>query len=347
MKRTLLVSFTAFALALFTFAPQADAQQQKRRGAANSSGASNASALAGLPLPASDAAVVVQLRRLLTEAVPRALSSDPARLAAINADVEAFKAKTGIDPRSFDTLAAGALLTTLPSGGVKVDRTVAIARGSFNPGAIVAAGRIASKGSYREEKHGGKNIYVFDLNDQIKVFGLLNMRVSKLAIAELDANTLATGDPEGVRASIDAAAGRAPKASGLAFLSQPADANTLIAFGGKTSPEVMGRMDFGNPELTKSVGAIREFYGAVGMTAAGFDMRTTLRTLDASDAKHLSDTLLALKQFAPVLLERITGERGRVARNAVTNLQVEARANEVQMRLEVPQADVTALVQAF
>ena len=347
MKRTLRVSLIAGALALVLSALPVNAQQPRRSPSAPSSG-TRANALAGLPLPASDAVVIVELRRLLSEALPRALAADPARLAEVNADIESFKTKTGIDPRSFDTLAAGSRFTLLPSGAAKLDHTVAVARGTFSPGAIVAAGRVASKGSYREHKHGGKSVYVFDLYEQVKLFGLLNVQVSKLAVAELDAKTLAVGEPDAVFAAIDAAAGRgALKASDLAVLSQPLSASTLVAFGGKAPAEIMNRIEFGNPEITKSVASIREFYGAIGTTPTGFDFQTTLRTLSAGDAKNLGDTLVALKQFAPILLSRLSGDKARVARNAVESLQVAFKGNEVQLRLEIPQGDVTALVHAF
>lgn len=351
MKRTLHISSLALAVAIVAALVSVPADAQRRpntAAAAQQSSATHADALAGVPLPASDAVMLVELRRLLSDAMPRALASDPARLAAVNADVESFKTKTGIDPRSFDTLAAAARVVTLPGGKVKIDHTVGVARGTFSTGAIVAAGKVSSKGNYREQKHAGKTVHVFTLNEQVKLFGLLGVRVSDLAVAELDAKTLAVGEPEAVRAAIDASQGRrAMKAADLALFAQPRDPGTLVAFGGKVPAEATRGLDLGNAEISQAVASIREFHGTVVTTDAGLDLQTALRTLGAADAKNLSDTLAALKQLAPLLLGRLSGDKGRLARSAVESLQVTQEGNEVRLRLNVPQGDIAALVRAF
>lgn len=349
MKRNLQVSLLAGALILTGIAGAAFAQT--RRGTApaqKAAGGTNVDALAGLTLPASDSVAIVEMRRLLSEALPRALADDPAKLAEVNADIDNFKAKTGIDPRAFDTLAAGSRIVPLPNGKVKLDHTVAVARGTFNASTIVSAGRAAAKGAHREEKYAGKSVHVFTLNEQLKLFGLLNMRVRELAVAELSANTLAVGEPAAVRAAIDAGRGRgALKAADLTMLTQPRGANTLVAFGSRVPSEATRGLDFGNPQVAQAIASVRELYGTVGSTANGLDMQTNLRTMNAADARNLSETLAALKQLAPLFLGRLQGDKGRLARNAVDSLRVTTQGNEVQLRLEVPQADVTTLLRTL
>src|SRR6185437_17041155 len=58
-------------------------------------------------VPASDAIAVVNVKRMLNETMPMILGSDPAKLAQANAEVDKFKTKTGIDPRSFDRVVFG------------------------------------------------------------------------------------------------------------------------------------------------------------------------------------------------------------------------------------------------
>ena len=348
MKRTLQVSALALAAALTPLAPAASAQ--KRSGGARQGAQRSAqeSMLAGLTLPASDSVVFIEMRRLLSEALPRALAEDPGRLGEINADIEAFKTRTGIDPRAFEQLAAGSRLDVLPNGKVKIERTVAVARGRFQMAEIVTASTAAAKVNHREEKYAGKTIHVFALNEEMKLFGLLKVKVGELAVAELGAQTLAVGEPEGVRAALDAAAGRnVLKASDLAVLTQPRGAGSLVAFGSRVPAEATKGLDLGNPMISQSVASIREFYGRVGMTATGYDMQTTLRTLNAADAKHLGDTLNTLKQLAPMFIENIKGDRQRLARNAVESLRVTSQGNQVQLSLEVPQGDITTLVRTL
>src|SRR5437868_10871719 len=174
MRRTLFAS--ALSLLFFALGVPAFAQSAGRAsGARSSSAQGSAVARVNVPLPASDAVLRADLKKLLTEAVPRALSGDPAKLAQVNADVEQFKARTGIDARDFDTVTVGARIVQLPSGATKVTNAVAIARGTFRPDTVISAARAAAKGGFSEQKYGGLSVYVINVNDKIKVFGLAKM----------------------------------------------------------------------------------------------------------------------------------------------------------------------------
>jgi len=347
MKRNIYAALLTFAVLLASLAATATRAQTNRRPAgAQRTPAVQAAAQDVVPLPASDAVVFVDLRRLLSDAIPRALASDPAKLAEVNADIEQFKTRTGIDPRAFDRLAVGARLASLPDGKLKIDHAVAIAHGTFDPGALVAAGRLAANGQYTEQKFGGKSIYVFRPQDRIKLFGLLSVRASELALTVLDANTLAIGEPEAVRAAINAQAGRGRVSAEMVTLARQ-NPNAIIGFGGRVPAAATKDLDLGNAEISRSVASIRQFYGSLGTTPDGFDLLTVLRTLSARDAQSLGDTITALKQFAPLLLARLPGERGRVAQKAIDSLRVTAQGPEVQLRLAVPQTDIAALVNAF
>src|SRR5262245_31415655 len=94
-------------------------------------------------LPESDAVAQVKVKRLVSEALPRMLANNPAKLAEANAEIERFKNRTGLDPRMFDQLALGVKFS-FPSEGITKLRTVALANGEFSSAAMVAAGRVAS-----------------------------------------------------------------------------------------------------------------------------------------------------------------------------------------------------------
>src|SRR5260370_41479328 len=72
--------------------------------------------------------------------MPKILAGNTAKLAEVKSDIEKFKTRTGIDPRSFDQVAFGMHYTYPAEGVTKID-TVAIARGTFKTDAFVAAGR--------------------------------------------------------------------------------------------------------------------------------------------------------------------------------------------------------------
>ena len=133
-------------------------------------------------LPESDAVAQVKIQQLLSEAMPRIFASNPAKLSEVNASIDRFKDRTGLDPRMFQQVALGVRFT-YPSEGVTRVQTVALANGTFSAAAMVAAGRVASNGKYREEKYKDKTVYVFTLDENIKLLGLFDVRIGELAAA--------------------------------------------------------------------------------------------------------------------------------------------------------------------
>jgi hypothetical protein len=300
---------------------------------------------ASLPLPASDAVLTLDVRALFAEVIPRALASDKTRLAQVNADVDEFKARTGIDAREFDTLAVGARIVPLPSGATKIDRVTAVARGRFRTEALVSAARAAAKGGLAEQTHGGKTVYVATVNDQLKLFGLARMRVKELAFAVLDQNTLALGEPEDVRAAIDAQAGRGR--ADMSLLNFPRGAGDFLAFAGNVPAGALAgvKTDISS-SVDRAITSIRGFYGTVGSTAAGLQLMTTLRAGSTTDAKQLYNVVDALRQMAPGFIS-VAGARWSFARGMVDSMQITTKGNEVQLRLEVPQADIATVLKAL
>ena len=348
MRRTFYAS--TFALMLAALAHTGVAQtrrgaQTPRTGVAAATRTQTQPAAASVPLPASDALLSVDLRRFYKEVVPRSLAGDSARLAQVDADVEQFKARTGLDARSFDSLYVGARIVRLESGAVKIDNATAIARGPFNAASLGASIRAAAKGAVSEQAYGGKTIYVTTVNDRIKLFGIAKVNVKELAVAALDANTVALGEPEDVRAAVDAQAGRRPRAD-MSLLSFPKGPNDFILFAGNVPAGTLAGVETGLPSVDRAVESIQGFYGSVASTAAGAQFMATLRAGTAADAKQLYDTVESLRQIAPGLIS-MAGEKGKFAQNAINSLKLTTRGNEVQLRLEVPQADISALLRTL
>lgn len=292
-------------------------------------------------LPTSDAVMLVNVPRLLNDALPRIYAGDPAKLAKVNAEIDGFRARTGIDPRSFERVAVGARFVSTPSGASKLE-TVALARGKFNAGAMVAAGRLAAKGKYREEQHQGRPIYIFTIENQTRLLGLLPARLGEVAVAEIDANTLALGTPSRVRAALSAHQGTGRVDGELVALATR-NSNALIGFGG-TMPDLSSMNILGNDEISRAVAAVRQFYGSIDTTAQGFEMLLTARSQSAEQAKYLGDTIAAIKQIGSAMASQLPGSRGRLAQVALGNLNVTTQGNEVQLQLQLPQSEVGNLV---
>jgi hypothetical protein len=342
MRKYFYVLTLAF-VAAFSQVTTAGAQTARRGAAATASTAAATTAVLA-SLPASDAVMLVDVRRLLSEGLPRAYNNNPAELARVNSEIDKFRTTTGLDARSFERVAVGVSYVQTPTGKTLVE-TVAVARGQFNAAALVAAARPAANNRVQEQKYAGKTIYVFNVDAPVKLLGLFNARLSDVAFTALDANTLAVGKLERVRASIDAHAGRgrvSPEITALATR----DANALVGAGGNVPAWMTQNLDIGG-NLSQSIASVRQFYSTLGTTTGGFSLLTALRTENAGAAKTLSSTLTSLKSLAPFAIGQMPAPRARPLQSLVENTKVGAEGNDVLITLELAQVDLTALIEAF
>lgn len=293
-------------------------------------------------LPQSDAVVHVKMKQLFNEAMPRILANNPGRLAQVNAGIEDFKTRTGLDPRMFEQMAFGSRFT-YPGEGVTKVQTVALAKGTFSSAAMVAAGRVASNGKYREEKYGGKTLYIFSLDQTVSLLGVFDLKITELAATPLDTNTLALGDPAGVRSVIDVnRSSRRANAELIALASR--NPTAVIGFGGNMSEQLVANIDIGNAPIATDLAKLRQFYGSVSTTEKDLQLFLGARAVNAEAARSLGDTLEGLKQFGALLVGRLSGARGVLAKSALTNLKIVTDNNELQIQTAVAQADVGPLM---
>jgi hypothetical protein len=256
-----------------------------------------------------------------------------------------FKTQTGLDPHSFDQIALG-LSYKYPAEGITKIDTVAIARGSFNAGAIVAAGRLAAKGKYIEQKYQGKTIYIFNLDQQLRLLGLWDIRIRDLAVATLESNTLALGDLNAVRGVIDANRSRKRVNAELIELASR-DPNAILGFGGNISESLLQSLRISNDSVARELTAVRQIYGTVGMTSTDLELMVAARTVDTYSAKNLGDTVEGLKQFGALFINRLSAAKGILARTALNNLKITTQGNELQIRTAVAQSQVAPLIRGY
>jgi hypothetical protein len=296
-------------------------------------------------LPPSDAVALINVNRVLDEALPKLLAENPAKIAEVNDELTKFKTQTGLDPRSFDQIALS-LQYSYPSEGVTKIRTVGIARGTFNAGALVAAGRLAANGKYVEQKYQGKTIYIFSLDRQIRLLGLWDLKVSDLAVTSIDSNTLALGDLEAVQGVIDAIrTGKHANPELIALASQ--DPNAILGFGGNITEALLQNLSISNNAIARELTAVRKIYGSLGMTSENLELMVAARTVDTYSAKNLGDTVEGLKQFGGLFINRLSAAKGSLARTALNNLKITTQGNELQIRTAVAQSQVAPLMRGY
>lgn len=293
-------------------------------------------------LPQSDAVAEVKINRLLSDVMPRIFANNSAKIAELNTNIENFKTRTGLDPRSFDEVALG-VRYTYPTEGITKLITAALARGTFNPGAIIAAGRLASDGKYREEKYQGKSVYIFSLDESIRLFGVIDLKIKELAVSPIDANTLALGSPTSIRSVIDSSSGKNRVNAELINLASR-DPNAIIGFGGNITQQVLQNLDVRNSSLAGDLSGLRQAYGSIGANERDVEVFIGAKTVNDDAARNLGDTLEGLKQFGALFVGRLAGAKGVLAKSALSNLKIVTQANELQIRTAVAQVDIGPLV---
>jgi len=297
-------------------------------------------------LPPSDALALVNVRQLLTEAMPRMLANNAAKLAEANVEIDKFKTRTGIDPRAFDQVAVG-MVYMYPQPEVTKIESVVLGRGTFKTEALVAAGQKLGSGAYREETYRGNTIYIFSIKEQMKLFGLVSFKVNELAVTALTNNVLCLSSPTHIKFVLDAikgsSKGRGDANRELIELATR-DANAAIGFGGKVTPELLRTINIGNEAIAKDLSSVRQVYGTVGVTAKDVEMFLAARTLNPESAKGLGSTLEGLKQLGAFLVSRMPAPKGTLARTALDNLRITTQGNELQIRTAIAQADIAPLL---
>ncbi|MBA3441578.1 MAG: hypothetical protein H0T92_17095 [Pyrinomonadaceae bacterium] len=262
-----------------------------------------------MALPASDAVMFVDVQRLLSEVMPRILVNHPALLAKVNSQIDQLKESTGVDVRLFDHIAIGMRFTNTPkkveettntprkeSHSHKTDSSVSttaanfvsVIRGRFDSNAVIAAGLNKAKArgqtQTQVQMHGGKTIYTDSASR------------GAVAVAAIDANMIAVGDMESVRAAIDASTGGGRVDAELAALARR-NSSALLGFSGNVPALLLQQFGVGGDEWSSAFAAIRQVYGSMSATEKNGEMILRLRTETADQAQAITEKLAVLKQL--------------------------------------------------
>lgn len=343
MKSKLFAIFTLSVLVLnLTGSAMADPKAKKL---------SNGPALVAM-LPASDGVVVFDIKTFLGSALPQMLSGNQAMLAEVTKAIDEAKTKTGIDVRQFETLAAGVSATKIRDKEYDLE-TVLIARGQVSSGALLAAAKLAAKGKYREEKIGEKTMFIFEAREVIAqnapqgtaqgtgiAAKAMKAFSKEMAAYAVDANTLAFGSVEKVRAT---AAGSSKVDREITGLLSKAAA-PVATFAARVPEGMSAFLPLDNDELGKNIDAIKYMYGSMSVNGTSTTLNATARTAQADQAVGLKDTLDGLQMLGKVFLGSAKGADKEVYARLIENVKFANKGNEVSMELAIAQTDMDFLV---
>jgi hypothetical protein len=325
-------------LLILATAAGASAQTRAQRGARAAS--SDPLAL----LPPSDVVMHIDVKRTLNEALPALLAGDPAQLAKIDSEIAKFKSETGIDAKSFEKIAVGIKVNTVRPGVTNGDPVV-VARGNFDATALVAAGRLASQGNFREEKYKNATIYIFTPKSQVNVAGLVKMKPTEIAATVLNPQTLLIGDLARVKETLDVS-GRPTRNAALISMATSTP-GAFIGFAGNVPVGIMDGINLASDEIANNIKSIQQVYGAISTANAGLNMFAAAKTHNPAEAQSLNETMIGLRQLGSFLVGQLPVNTRVLAQNALENLKIEKQASEVRLTLTVPQSDIAALLQTL
>jgi hypothetical protein len=304
-------------------------------------------------LPASDAAMYVDVQRLLNEALPQILASNPTELAAINAQIDAIKTETGFDVRQFEQIAVG--INFVQTAALKnTIEPVILARGKYNSNALLTLAKIALKGKYREEKSGSKIIYVFAAreiltenkakitgNSPNKIFDFLLQKMPpEIAVTIVDANTLAIGSLNRVRETFESKSKIGADITALVSRKP----NSLMSFGANTPTGLSRFLDLDDDMLGQSLAAIRQLYGAVNLVEGNAVVSLGAKSVNAEQAKALEETLGGLQALGKSLLGGSSSDKKKVYAKMLDSAKITRAGTEVAIDLQVASADLGLII---
>lgn len=313
--------------------------------------------------PDSQVVVYVNTQRILAEAAPRVVPQKKLDEAFEKMKREAM----GFDVRSVHHVAAGVRFRGEPKPGA-MPEFIVLVRGDFNAEALLSLVRMAMPEQMTEETYGSRTINIFktsppkktaDGGAQPQADGAAPQPpapFNELAVVAFDANTLAVGVPDYVRAAVDAESKvEARLNEGLLDLATR-NAGDLFSLVGNVPADLGKYLPGGfsqNAEATKILNSIKQVQASVGMTATDFSVQSIVRTDTPESARAVSGMIgIGLRLAETGIqkeLEKTTDVKKRQGMEtaltvfrAMTN---NASGSEVTISTAIPQKTVATFVQ--
>ncbi len=303
-------------------------------------------------LPASDGVVSLDVQKLLSESIPQILAGKPQMLGDINAKIDEFRDKTGLDARQFEQIVIGVAMREITAREVNLE-PVFLARGKYNANALIAVAKLASNGKYREERIGSRTVYVFTGKEIVArnkpqtknswfdkaIERMINGLTKEIAVTSLDGNTLAFGSLARVRETFETKT-RA-SAEVLSLINRKP--NAVISFGAALPNGLSKFVDLDNDELGRTLDSIRQMSGALEVSANNATLSVAAKTLQAEQAQTLHETLEGLQMLGKAFIGGKSEDKKVLAR-MIDNARITRSGAEVMLDLQVPQSDINILL---
>ncbi len=308
-----------------------------------------------LMLPDSDGVVVVDVRRLLDEALPQILAANEPLLTKVNGEVDKIKTRTGLDLRKFDRLALG--VKTRKISDNKIDfQPVLLARGHADTETLAAAAELVSGGKVRTETIAGRTVYIFSAKEVVdrntaagkKSGNLFEKMMDKVvgdlseeaALTAYDENTVALGTLSRIKELL----GDSPRIGNgmIALLNQK---QTAVANFAMVLQEGFSRfLELEDDELGQGLDSVREIHGSLDVVPGKTLLSISARTADAVQAENLEVMLQGFQGVFSMILKKQKGADKQVYGRMLENLSISRKADQLMIDLAINQKDLDVIV---
>lgn len=342
MKRRL---FSTFALSVLLLNTAVFATGDTRNGSGKRRAANDLVAL----LPASDGVATIDVKRAVSDAMPRILGANQKMLGHVNAMMVELRSKTGIDIKRFDSAAAGIGFRATETKKLEME-PVMIARGDVDAWTLLNSARTASKQTVREEQIAGQTVYVISPKDiadnggtvgaAAKVTGAVDGLDGDMAVTALDKNTIVFGTIARVRQTLERQTTVSPDIVELLSNSE----TSVMTFALRTPGGMRSLLPLENDEIGTMVDSIRYMAGSMDMTASGASMSVMARMQQPQAAQKMSETLDGLRVLGKAFLGNAKRADQRIYARLIDNTKIGLRGNDVTLDLAIAQADIDTLI---
>lgn len=304
-------------------------------------------------LPQSDVVITADGKRFFGDALPKALAANTKALNDVFAKIDSMQAKTGIDLRKFDSIAAGANVTSVAGGKFRV-APVVIARGTVRSFSIIEAAKKAAENRFREDTVNGRTIFILSAQDAAEL-ARKNSTVATdpaatvasdkvisedVAIAVVDGNTVVFGFAERVIEMLGSKSKVSAALTGM-LGRKPAG---VVNFAGKMPGGMSSLLPLENDELGNSIDSIKAMYGAMDIFNSTATISVTAVTSKAEQAAELKGTLEGLKDLGTSILGISKAADKKLYAKLLGSVKLANVSNELNLDLAIPQNDLDSLI---
>jgi hypothetical protein len=299
-------------------------------------------------LPQSDALAYLNLRRILTEALPVILPEKS--LTEMKAGIDQIKKMTGIDMYGIEHAVVVTRFDKLMPGPTMIPPDfLLVVRGAFNADSLLSLLRIGLQGKYTEEKYNSKTLTTLKFSDLMKAgdsknTGPLPLGLTEVSVSALDGGTIAFGNPAYLKNAIDAEGGQGrinPDMVNGVMAEPDALINAVVSISPKLFNSIVPKEAQDNEEIGKLLAGIEQIYMSVGMNPTDFTLHLAVRMTTAEQAS----TLIGIAQMGISAMG--SGSQDKTVQALLKALTISNEGNNVQLRTALPKDNVASLMRTM